>query len=158
MNQILALREKRANLWNETKAFLDSHRSEDGMVSAEDNATYEKMEADVVTLGKEIDRLERQAAIDREMDQPTASPLVSRPVAPTAQKQGRASDEYKTAFWGMIRNRVATPGVMNALQVGTDSEGGYGERSPFAVHCHPDQFRRSEDPAGGFPRHCLLGG
>lgn len=47
MNQILALREKRANLWNQTKAFLDSHRGEDGMVSAEDNATYEKMEADV---------------------------------------------------------------------------------------------------------------
>ena len=52
MNQILALREKRANLWNQTKAFLDSHRGEDGMVSAEDNATYEKMEADVVALGK----------------------------------------------------------------------------------------------------------
>ena len=51
MNQILALREKRANLWNQTKAFLDSHRGEDGMVSAEDNATYEKMEADVVALG-----------------------------------------------------------------------------------------------------------
>ena len=134
MNQILALREKRANLWNETKTFLDSHRGEDGMVSAEDNATYEKMEADVVALGKEIDRLERQAAIDREMDQPTASPLVSRPVAPSAQKQGRASDEYKTAFWGMIRNRVATPGVMNALQVGTDSEGGY---------LVPDEYERT---------------
>ena len=134
MNQILALREKRANLWNETKAFLESHRAEDGTVSAEDNATYEKMEADVIALGKEIDRLERQAAIDREMDQPTAAPLVSRPVAPTAQKQGRASDEYKTAFWGMIRNRVATPGVMNALQVGTDSEGGY---------LVPDEYERT---------------
>ena len=125
MNQILALREKRANLWNETKAFLDSHRSEDGMVSAEDNATYEKMEADVVALGKEIDRLERQASIDREMDQPTASPLVSRPVAPSAKKQGRASDEYRNAFWGMIRNRNLTPRVMNDLQIGTDTEGGY---------------------------------
>lgn len=125
MNQILALREKRANLWNETKVFLDSHRGEDGMVSAEDNATYEKMEADVVALGKEIDRLERQAAIDREMDQPTASPLVSRPVAPSAKKQGRASDEYRNAFWGMIRNRNLTPGVMNDLQIGTDTEGGY---------------------------------
>ena len=125
MNQILALREKRANLWNETKAFLDSHRGEDGMVSAEDNATYEKMEADVVALGKEIDRLERQAAIDREMDQPTASPLVSRPVAPSAKKPGRASDEYRNAFWGMIRNRNLTPGVMNDLQIGTDTEGGY---------------------------------
>ena len=125
MNQILALREKRANLWNETKAYLESHRAEDGTVSAEDNATYEKMEADVVALGKEIDRLERQAAIDREMDQPTASPLVSRPVAPSAKKQGRASDEYRNAFWGMIRNRNLTPGVMNDLQIGTDTEGGY---------------------------------
>ena len=51
MNKILALREKRANLWNEAKAFLDSHRDEDGLISAEDNATYEKMEADVVALG-----------------------------------------------------------------------------------------------------------
>ena len=125
MNKILALREKRANLWNETKAFLDSRRGEDGMVSAEDNATYEKMEADVVALGKDIERLERQAAIDREMDQPTAAPLVSRPVAPTDKKPGRASDEYRNAFWGMIRNRNLTPGVMNDLQIGTDTEGGY---------------------------------
>ncbi|MBO5568884.1 MAG: hypothetical protein J6A79_08155 [Clostridia bacterium] len=34
MNQILALREKRANLWNQTKAFLDSHRGEDGIAWA----------------------------------------------------------------------------------------------------------------------------
>ena len=134
MNKILALREKRANLWNETKAFLDSHRGEDGMISAEDNATYEKMEADVVALGKEIERLERQAAIDRELDQPTASPLVSRPTAPTDRKQGRASDEYRNAFWGMIRNRTAAPGVMNALQIGTDTEGG------FLV---PDEYERT---------------
>ena len=134
MNKILALREKRANLWNETKAFLDSHRGEDGMISAEDNATYEKMEADVVALGKEIERLERQAAIDRELDEPTASPLVSRPTAPTDRKQGRASDEYRNAFWGMIRNRAAAPQVMNALQIGTDTEGG------FLV---PDEYERT---------------
>ena len=134
MNQILALREKRANLWKETKAFLDSHRGEDGMVSAEDNATYEKMETDVVALGKEIERLERQAAIDREMDQPTAAPLVSRPGAAVAEKKGRASDEYHNAFWGMIRNRAASPAVMNALQIGTDSEGGY---------LVPDEYERT---------------
>ena len=124
MNKILALREKRANLWNETKAFLDSHRGEDGMISAEDNATYEKMEADVVALGKEIERLERQAAIDRELDQPTASPLVSRPTTPTDRKQGRASDEYKKAFWNMMRGKAARE-VRDALQVGELSEGGY---------------------------------
>lgn len=144
MNKILALREKRANLWNETKAFLDSHRGEDGMISAEDNATYEKMEADVVALGKEIERLERQAVIDRELDQPTASPLVSRPTVPTDRKQGRASDEYRNAFWGMIRSRTAAPSVMNALQIGTDSEGGY---------LVPDEYERTLVQAG---RHHLL--
>ena len=125
MNQILALREKRANLWNEAKAFLDSHRSEDGMVSAEDNITYEKMEADVVALGKEIERLERQAAIDREMDQPTAAPLVSTPAIRTPEeKPGRASDEYKKAFWNQMRGR-STYEIRNALQVGELTEGGY---------------------------------
>ena len=123
MNQILALREKRANLWNQTKAFLDSHRGEDGMVSAEDNATYEKMEADVVALGKEIERLERQAAIDREMDQPTASPLVSRPVAPTAQKQGRASDQYAKDMLTAMRTNFHQ--VSDILQEGVDADGGY---------------------------------
>ena len=113
MNQILSLREKRAKLWADTKAFLDSHRGEDGMVSAEDNATYEKMEADVVALGKEIERLERQAAIDREMDMPTSTPLVSKPetAMPTdAKPAGRNSDEYKKAFWNRMRGRV-TPEV-----------------------------------------------
>ena len=125
MNQILSLREKRAKLWNDTKAFLDSHRGEDGMVSVEDNATYEKMEADVVALGKEIERLERQAVIDRELDQPTASPLVSAPVAHTPeQKAGRASDEYKKAFWNQMRGRSSYE-IRNALQVGELSEGGY---------------------------------
>ena len=133
MNQILALREKRAKLWNDTKAFLDSHRGEDGMVSAEDNATYEKMEADVVALGKEIERLERQKAIDRELDQPTASMLVSKPTSPKVdRKEGRASDEYKKAFWNQMRGRE-TPEVYNALQVGELSEGGYTV---------PDEFDR----------------
>lgn len=133
MNQILTLREKRAKLWADTKAFLDSHRSEDGMVSAEDNATYEKMEADVVALGKEIERLERQAAIDRELDKPTSQMLVSRPVSPEAgHKEGRASDAYRKAFWNQMRGRV-TQEVYNALQVGTLSEGGYTV---------PDEFDR----------------
>ena len=123
MNQILALREKRANLWNEAKAFLDNHRGEDGLISAEDNATYEKMEADVVALGKEIERLERIKALDRELDMPTTTPLVGNP-GPVDRKQGRASDEYKKAFWNLMRGKSVRE-ARNALQVGELSEGGY---------------------------------
>ena len=36
MNQILELREKRAKAWDAAKAFLDSKRGADGMMSAED--------------------------------------------------------------------------------------------------------------------------
>ena len=123
MNQILALREKRANLWNEAKAFLDSHRGEDGLISAEDNATYEKMEADVVALGKEIERLERIKAMDRELDMPTSTPLVGNP-GTVDRRQGRASDEYKKAFWNLMRGKSVRE-ARNALQVGELSEGGY---------------------------------
>ncbi len=48
MNKILELREKRAKAWEATKAFLDTKRGNDGLLSADDVATYEKMEADVV--------------------------------------------------------------------------------------------------------------
>lgn len=67
MNRINELRERRAKLWIETKQFLDEHRGPDGWLSEEDNAVYDKMEADVVRIGMEIQRLESQAHIDREV-------------------------------------------------------------------------------------------
>ena len=57
MNKILEMRAKRAKLWDAAKAFLDTHRAEDGTMSAEDNATYQRMEDDVINLGTEIERL-----------------------------------------------------------------------------------------------------
>ena len=38
MNKILELREKRTKAWETAKNFLDSRRSENGLVSDEDNA------------------------------------------------------------------------------------------------------------------------
>ena len=126
MNQIINLREKRSQTWDAAKAFLDSKRGGDGLLSAEDVVTYEKMEADVVAMGREIDRLERQSAIDRELSLPTSVPLTNRPGAPDAEeKRGRATDEYKKAFWNAMRGSISTLEVQNALKVGQDSEGGF---------------------------------
>ena len=123
MNKILELREKRAKAWDTAKAFLDTKRGTDGLISAEDSATYEKMEADVVNLGKEIDRLERQAALDAELSKPTADPLTGKPAAPTGEvKTGRASDAYKKAFWNAMRAKAPHYDVFNALQEGADSQ------------------------------------
>ena len=52
MNRILELREKRAKAWDAAKKFLDAKTGPDGLVSAEDSATYDKMEADVLAMGK----------------------------------------------------------------------------------------------------------
>ncbi len=75
MSKILELREKRAKAWEAAKAFLDSKRGSDGLVSAEDAATYDKMEADIINLGKEIARLERQEALEAELNKPVNTPL-----------------------------------------------------------------------------------
>jgi len=134
MNRILELREKRAKAWDAAKAFLDSKRNGDGLLSAEDTAAYEKMEAEVVALGKEVELLERQAVIDAEMAKPTSSPITNQPAKDDGEeKTGRASAEYKKAFWNAMRQRDAAPGIRNALQIGTDSEGGY---------LVPDEFER----------------
>ena len=126
MDTILALREKRKNLWESAKTFLDTVRDENGMVSAEDAARYDKMEADVVNLGKEIDRLERQQRMDAMMAQPTSAPIVEQPGKPNpeGEKKGRASNAYKKAFWDSIRHKNFVD-VQNALSVGTDADGGY---------------------------------
>ena len=64
---ILELREKRAKAWEAAKDFLDSHRNEKGVLSAEDDAAYTRMEQEITDLGKEIARLERQEAFEREL-------------------------------------------------------------------------------------------
>lgn len=126
MSKILELREKRAKAWEAAKAFLDSKRGADGLLTAEDVAAYERMEADVVNLGKEIDRLERQAALDAELAKPVNTPITGKPAAAAGEeKTGRASAEYRKSFWNVMRSKMPGHEVLNALQVGTDSEGGY---------------------------------
>ena len=41
------LRTKRAKAWESAKAFLDSHRNDKGILSAEDDAVYARMENDI---------------------------------------------------------------------------------------------------------------
>jgi len=133
---ILELREKRAKAWEAAKGFLDSHRTDKGTLTAEDDATYARMEQDISDLGKEIARLERQEALDAELSKPVGKPITGRPSAAREQtdKPGRASENYKQSFWNLMRSKAAMPEVVNALQIGTDSEGGY---------LVPDEFERT---------------
>ena len=132
---ILELREKRAKAWEAAKAFLDSHRTDKGVLSAEDDAAYSRMEQQITDLGKEISRMERLEALDAQMKEPVNQPLTGKPMSSrTIERTGRASDEYRTSFWDMMRSKAPLPSVVNALQEGTDSEGGY---------LVPDEYERT---------------
>jgi len=125
MKKVLEMREKRAKAWDAAKAFLDT-RAKDGVLSAEDNATYDKMLADVDAMAHQIAIEEDRVARDAAMAQPTSSPITAKPGIGTAEdKTGRASDEYRKAFWNVMRSKNPHYDVMNALKEGTDNEGGY---------------------------------
>ena len=139
MTEIMNLREKRVQTWNAAKAFLESHRGNDGMLSAEDDAIYNKMVDDMDRMGKEIARLEKLEALDVEMSRATSKPLTSAPVASLddeapASKTGRGTKDYIKNFWRVMRSKSVPHEVMNALQVGTETEGGY---------LVPDEYERT---------------
>ena len=119
--EVQTLIEKRANLWDEAKKFLDDHTDKDGKISAEDAAAYDKMESDIVDLTKNIERYERMAVRDTAFNQPTSKPIL--PEVGTAKKTGRASNEYKQAFMNALRSNFRN--LTTELQVGSDQLGGY---------------------------------
>ena len=121
---ITEMREKRANLWKGMESFLDSRRDGNGVLSAEDDATYSRMEKDLNDLTNEIHRMERKEAIEAEMNKPVGSPIVSKPMKaePMDEKKGRASNAYKQDFGLLLRGKRL---VHNVLEEGVDANGGY---------------------------------
>ena len=76
MSVIIELRKKRTQNWDAAKAFLESKRDKDGIVSPEDTAVYEKMEAQVVEIGHQIELLERQRDLDDSLSQIVGTPYL----------------------------------------------------------------------------------
>ena len=122
---IIELRAKRARTWETAKAFLESRRNKDGILSAEDDAVYSRMEQEISDLGREIARLERQEALDAELSKPVNSPITSRPFSGGEEKPaaGRASDAYKKAMLTALRTNFRQ--ITNVLQEGVDANGGF---------------------------------
>lgn len=118
MSKITELQEKRARIWKQAKDFLDAKQKESDVLSADDNARYEKMEQEVVDLGKEIDRRHKQAEIEVALNQPTSKALTNSPIANQLPK---GQEAYAKDFWQMMRGHV----VVDALKEGTDPDGGF---------------------------------
>lgn len=122
---ISELREKRTKLWNQAQAFLDAHRV-NGILSPADGETFDKMEAEIVDLNHQIERLERHRDLADQMNLPTTVPLYSAPGVHNHANRG--SGEYAKAFWNALRGR----GVSNVLSEGIDTSGGFLVPEEFA--------------------------
>lgn len=122
---IKELIEKRAKVWETAKSFVDTHEDKNGLLSAEDTATYNKMEKEIEDLTSAIDRQRRAEQREADLSKPLNSPLTSRPYkeTQTENKSGRATDEYKNAMLSAMRSNFRN--ISNVLQEGVDSDGGY---------------------------------
>jgi HK97 family phage major capsid protein len=114
--------DQRAKAWEAAKTFLDTHGS-NGVLSAEDAETYDKMEADVSKYTDELNRLNKAKEIEDMLSQPASSPILSNPQPIAEPKRGRASDEYKRAFERALRSNFRN--VDTIMQEGVDADGGY---------------------------------
>lgn len=119
---IIEMREKRAKLWATMEGFLDTHRNDKGVLSAEDDATYSAMEQDLNDLSNEIRRMERRDAIEAELSKPVSKPLTGMPEKHEPEKTGRASNAYREDFGRHLRGRTL---LHNVLSEGVDANGGY---------------------------------
>jgi len=144
MKNVLEMRQKRAALVNQAREVLDRAESEKRDLSAEENAQYDRIMADVDKLGKEIERLENLQKLESSLNDipnPANRPnptLDNKPIHP------RASKEYQDAFWSALKTGrealtadqyqlLMHPEVRN-MAVGTDAAGGY---------LVPDEFERT---------------
>ena len=114
--------QKRAKVWETAKNFVDTHENENGVLSAEDNAAYERMEQEIEDLTAAIDRQQRAEAREAQLSQPVNTPLTGRPAGRADEKTGRASDAYKEDFGAHLRGKRL---VHNVLSEGVQADGGY---------------------------------
>lgn len=124
---ISELREKRNTAWEAAKAFVETKRDKDGLLSEEDAKTYCEMEQKVQSYTAEIERMQDMENLENELKKPINTPITHKPqTLKTIENITRGSDYYKKAFWNQIRTRSELSyELRNALQIGVDSEGGY---------------------------------
>lgn len=120
------LREARNKAWQGAKAFVESKRDKDGLLSAEDAAAYADMEKKIKNYSAEIERMEQMEAMENELSKPVNTPIVAKPMTADGKekpKTGRASDAYREGMLKALRTNFKQ--VSNILQEGVDADGGY---------------------------------
>lgn len=142
MKKILELKEKRAKLVAQARELVDRAEQEKRSMTQEEENQWNKIMADVDTLGKDVEREERLSSLESQLEK---RDLTHKPI-PNAEKRDvnpRTTNEYRSAFLDALRLgknglnaeqvRLLFNPEVRALSVGTDANGGY---------IVPDEFER----------------
>ncbi len=136
MSKILEMKQKRAALVKQAREILDRADEEKRDLTAEEEQQYENIMSEVDKLGKAIEREERLAESTKLLEEITESVHRVEPATQNRSVSPRATEEYRNAYLTYLRlgrNGLDAQEV-RALQVGTDSEGGY---------LVPDEFEKT---------------
>ena len=121
--KIQELIEKRAKAWEGTKAFVESKKDSDGLLSKEDVETYNKMEEKVKNFTFEIERLQEMENMERELSKPVNDPLISKPMVSDKEDKIKKNLQHKKAMIKALRSNFRQ--IENILQEKVDTDGGY---------------------------------
>lgn len=129
-----------ARLVEEMRSFLDEHEDEEGNLTPEEAATYDRMNQKVTALSKKIKRHESIAKVDNYLSQPASKPILDNPNAfgngwtigeSSIKNYGGktmrqvTSDRYRREFLGAIRDHFQTAVTNSYLREGALPKGGY---------------------------------
>ncbi|MDF2889783.1 MAG: Phage capsid family protein [Clostridia bacterium] len=129
MKNILELRQQRAKLVAESRAILDKAEVEKRELTAEDETQYQRMDAEIDKLTKDIDKEEKLQARERELGEVEARTKRPADGKPDAENRDnpRGTEEYRAAFEKFLRNgsNSLSESEKRAMQVDSDTGGGY---------------------------------
>lgn len=123
MSKLLEMIEKRNKAWEGAKAFVEANQDKDGLLTKEQTEQYQAMEEKVKNYSVEIERIQREEAMEKEMSKPINQPIKEKPGMDKEEKTGRARKEYKEGMLQALRTNFKQ--VSNVLQEGVDADGGY---------------------------------
>lgn len=128
------LREQRANIWQQMQTLINGAESENRDFTGEERGTYDRLEADLDSIGARIDRSEKADALDAQFSHVDRS----RVVPPTGDSSGDArAEQYARVFDAWLHGEEMThddrkalrdlgwTDIKNAAGVGTGAAGGY---------------------------------
>lgn len=142
MENVIAMRKKRAGLIHDARAILDKAEEEKRSLTAEEEETYNRLDGEIDKLETDANRMEKQIQRERALGEPGAPPAAGDPASGDPEKRRtlgdvlqdrsignvRNTEEYRAAFaeW-MTYGREAslTAEEFRAMQVDSDTGGGY---------------------------------